>query len=425
MFAVSAALRAPSGAGGALAPPGERCAHSCCRRRCGRAARAGARRPRGRRRRRLWRAACAPPADSRDNEDGGGPAGAADAAQLAVQRQSARNEFFKLCAPLLEQQRRARSREREEGGERAATEDAPLSSAEQVADAWRSVVCACLYIAQEEQPSAPSTSRSVSAAASSVSSYLRTLDRWCAALARRVRGEHGGGEAAPQLPHVLRVLNEYFFHELRFRAASHEMYYDPRNSLLSEVMDRRQGIPITLSVLYAYLAVRGAGVELHGVNFPSHFLLRRADGSFYIDVFHGGTVLYDDDLSALLARLHHGEGGATRARSPPPLSAAVVNAFKRPADPIDILRRVLRNLKAVYLTQGSFSLALAAADRLLLVDNTDAESRRDRGLINYRLQRREAASTDLQMYLAQSSADAPDRVVVERVLAKLGGEMGL
>ena len=133
------------------------------------------------------------------------------------------------------------------------------------------------------------------------------------------------------------LLNRFFFDQCRFRGAS-KSYYDPRNSYLNDVMDRRVGIPITLSVIYAELGA-ALNLDMHGVNLPGHFVLgvNRDDGPrMFIDVFNGGAVL---EWSACRQRVPH----AMHRR--PPLDATEFP----PMSARDVLARMLRNLKGIYL----------------------------------------------------------------------------
>ncbi|UDY36441.1 SirB1 family protein [Dermatobacter hominis] len=116
-------------------------------------------------------------------------------------------------------------------------------------------------------------------------------------------------------------------------------YYDPDNSLLDRVLDRRTGIPITLSVLAMELG-RRRGVDLVGVGMPGHFLLRAADDpDLFLDAFDGGRVLDADGCRSLFARMH---GGST----------PFTDEYLTPSEPAEIVVRVLNNLRAARLRRG-------------------------------------------------------------------------
>jgi regulator of sirC expression with transglutaminase-like and TPR domain len=205
------------------------------------------------------------------------------------------------------------------------------------------------------------------------------------------------------------ALNEYLFDELRF-AGNEVDYEDPRNSFLNEVIDRRTGIPITLSLLYMEVS-RRAGLPVEGVNFPGHFLLRcRARPGLphaedlIIDPFHGGALLSRE----LLARQ---SGGPDEDEDPRQFELRLLPRATKP----QILSRMLINLKRVYVRMQSFPQARDVADLLVAVDPSAGNELRDRGLLAYHLKDFSAALRDLQDYLkivpagAQGDDDKQDR----------------
>ena len=205
------------------------------------------------------------------------------------------------------------------------------------------------------------------------------------------------------------ALNGYLFDELRF-AGNEADYEDPRNSFLNEVIDRRTGIPITLSLLYMEVA-RRAGLAVEGVNFPGHFLLRcRAERGLpyaedlIIDPFHGGALLSRD----LLARQ---SGGQDEDEDPVGFESRLLPRATKP----QILARMLVNLKRVYVNMQSFPQARDVTDLLIAVDPSAISELRDRGLLAYHLRDFPAALRDLQAYLklipsgAQGDDERQDR----------------
>jgi regulator of sirC expression with transglutaminase-like and TPR domain len=197
------------------------------------------------------------------------------------------------------------------------------------------------------------------------------------------------------------ALNEYLFKELQF-VGNEVQYEDPRNSFLNEVLDRRTGIPITLALLYIEVA-RRADLQVEGINFPGHFLLRcRARrGSPYledliIDAFHGGALLSEDACRELLYR-HAGADAVFES-----------HLFARATKP-QILARMLLNLKRVYVRMHSFPQAKDATELLLAVDPSAANELRDRGLLAYHLKDFAAALRDLQAYLQLASTAKVDK----------------
>jgi regulator of sirC expression with transglutaminase-like and TPR domain len=197
------------------------------------------------------------------------------------------------------------------------------------------------------------------------------------------------------------ALNEYLFKELQF-VGNEVQYEDPRNSFLNEVLDRRTGIPITLALLYIEVA-RRADLQVEGINFPGHFLLRcRARrGSPYledliIDAFHGGALLSEDACRELLYR-HAGADAVFES-----------HLFARATKP-QILARMLLNLKRVYVRMHSFPQAKDATELLLAVDPSATNELRDRGLLAYHLKDFAAALRDLQAYLQLASTAKVDK----------------
>jgi regulator of sirC expression with transglutaminase-like and TPR domain len=188
-------------------------------------------------------------------------------------------------------------------------------------------------------------------------------------------------------------LNRYFFGELGF-APNISDYFDPRNSLLNEVIDRRTGIPITLSLLYMEIG-RGAGLSMRGINFPGHFLVRceAARGSIILDPYSLGASLDEKALHDRLAEIR--DGGALRSRLPELLAGA---------DKKDIVIRMLRNLKAIYLRDEKFALALPIVDWIVAASPGEAMEIRDRGFIYQELECFRAAVNDFESYLALTPA---------------------
>ena len=196
------------------------------------------------------------------------------------------------------------------------------------------------------------------------------------------------------------ALNDFLFNDLHFVGNS-EHYEDPRNSCLNEVLDRRTGIPITLALLYMEVA-RRAGLDVQGINFPGHFLLRcpARRGPPYsedliIDAFHGGALLSADACRELLRR-HAGDDGALPSHS-----------FSLATKP-QILSRMLLNLKRIYEKMHSFPQARDVTELILAVDPSAWHELRDRGLLAYHLKDFSAALRDLQAYLQLSPSEPLD-----------------
>ncbi len=224
--------------------------------------------------------------------------------------------------------------------------------------------------------------------------YLARVD----ALASRAR-DLSSGETGPY--RLIAAVNYVLFTQEGFRG-NRDDYYDPRNSFLNDVIERRLGIPITLSVLYMEVA-RRAGLELRGVGFPGHFLVEYAGaeeetGRVVIDAYDRGEVLWVEELQKILDGLY----GAGKVAFRPEFLAPVTNR--------QILQRMLNNLKSIYLRKESLSPALSASERLVILDPGSAPEVRDRGLLYLKLDRFEQANADLEKYLelAPDAADAGD-----------------
>ncbi len=171
-------------------------------------------------------------------------------------------------------------------------------------------------------------------------------------------------------------------------------YEDPRNSFLNDVLVRRKGIPITLSIIYMHVG-RRVGLWLEGVNFPGHFLVRckgmlgdaAPTEDLILDPFHGGIVLTERDCARMLAR-HAGEG------------ARFDRVLLAPAFKTQILVRMLVNLKRAYARMRAFSRARDVSDLVLALDPASLTELRDRGLLSYQMGHFGAALADLERYLA-------------------------
>jgi len=252
---------------------------------------------------------------------------------------------------------------------------------------------AALLIAQEEQPELD------------VAVYLRRLDDLAAAVRARL-------PESPTSADIIQSLNIRLFQEEGLTGNESE-YYDPRNSFLNQVLDRKQGIPITLSVIYLEVGHR-LGLPLVGVGFPGHFLVKYigADGEMVLDPFSGGITLSHEELTQRLQRMY-GEANPFLSQVPQLLA---------PVSKKEILVRMLRNLKGIYLQQNDFTRALAAIDRILLVDPSLATEVRDRGAVHQRLGHIQAAVQDFRRYL-QMAPDSEDaeaiRALIPRMVAQL------
>jgi regulator of sirC expression with transglutaminase-like and TPR domain len=245
---------------------------------------------------------------------------------------------------------------------------------------------AALFVAQEEYPDLDPDE------------YLNALDTMAAEIEERLPPE--------RYPlRVVRTINQYLYDELGFSGNVQE-YYDPRNSYLNQVVERRTGIPITLSLVYLEIA-RRLDFAMVGIGMPGHFLIRpdHSDMQIFVDAFNQGEVLFEEDCQQRLNQLY---GRDVPMR--PEFFAAV--------SPHQFLVRMLTNLKMIYLNQGEWQKALAAIERILIVFPDAAGELRDRGLLYYQTGRWIEASDDLERYL-DSTPLAEDADTVRQILQRM------
>jgi regulator of sirC expression with transglutaminase-like and TPR domain len=250
---------------------------------------------------------------------------------------------------------------------------------------------ACLLVAEDAYPGLD------------VDTYLAELER----LGERLR---------TRLPVQARVedkvvaLNRFLFEELGY-SGNAENYYDPRNSYLNEVIDRRTGIPITLSVIYMALG-RRIGLPLQGVSFPGHFLVRMKvrGGVLVLDPFVDGAPLTEEDLRERLQRVI--PAGATGGLS---VAELPLEQFLEPASNRQILARLLRNLKSIFRDTDQPARLLEVLDRMLVVAPDASAELRDRGLVYQRLECHRAAMKDLTQYMERE----PEAIDVPEIRARI------
>ena len=225
-----------------------------------------------------------------------------------------------------------------------------------------------------------------------VAAYLSRIEELAYMLRLRI-------DEDDSIPDRISALNQFLFGELGF-AANSDDYYDPRNSFLNEVLERRTGIPITLSVIYMELG-RKVGLPLQGVSFPGHFLVKCAvpEGAVVLDPYSGGISLGLPDLQKRLREVQGGE-----------VSRAIVAELLVSASNKDIIVRLLRNLKAIYLREHKLDKALPVMNWIIATMPEQTPELRDRGMIYQELECPRAALTDFETYLQLSpgSDDAGD-----------------
>ena len=209
--------------------------------------------------------------------------------------------------------------------------------------------------------------------------------------------------------YCLNTLSEYLFDEIGFQGNPGD-YYDPRNSFLNEVLSRRLGIPITLSLVFIEVGKR-LDIPFLGVGMPGHFLLRHRDeDSLFIDPFNRGVLLSEEEC-------------ARRMREVTQANIAWDSRLLDPLSNREFIARILRNLKGIYWQTRDHRRALAMIDRLVALHPDSPQERRDRGLAHYQLGEHQQALDDLMFYLDSKplSDDAED---VQRLVNRLKGTLG-
>jgi len=229
------------------------------------------------------------------------------------------------------------------------------------------LACAVLEIARDDYPDLD------------VAGYLRRIDQIAVHVMERLGSEK-------TVYHRIAALNSVMFEEHGFHG-NRRNYYDPKNSFLNEVIERKMGIPISLSVLYMEVAQR-TGLPLYGVSFPGHFLVKYSDDRerIVIDPFNAGEVKSRESLGQLLESLYGGK-------------VTLVDDFLEPVTKKQIIRRMLNNLKMIYLQEKNFLKTLAVLQRLVVLDPSSAEDIRDRGSVYLKLECFQYALADFESYL--------------------------
>ncbi|MCY4651739.1 MAG: transglutaminase-like domain-containing protein [Dehalococcoidia bacterium] len=204
--------------------------------------------------------------------------------------------------------------------------------------------------------------------------------------------------------YCVNVISEHLFDDMGFRGDA-DNYYDPRNSYLNQVIERRTGIPITLAVVYMEVG-RRLKVPLLGIGMPGHFLVRHREiENIYIDAFGGGILLSEEECRDIIGELARGDLDWS-----PDLLKPVSNR--------EIIARMIRNLKAIYMADEDFVRALTVSEFALALDPHSAMDRRDRGIVHYQLGHSAEALDDLVYYL-DLSPSGPDVEGVHALVAEL------
>lgn len=236
--------------------------------------------------------------------------------------------------------------------------------------------------------------------------YLSRLD----GMAHRVRSRMRSNPSARE---AIALINRALFEEEGLRG-NRDDYYDPRNSFLNDVLDRKLGIPITLSVIYQDVAAR-VGFPLTGTAMPGHFLLKHYDvlaGEIIIDPFNRGCILGQQDCQQRLDEIYQGK-------------VELRDEFLQPVTRRQVLIRILNNLRQIYFTQREFQKGLAILDMLMTIPPRMPELLRERALVRLNLDQYLGAARDLAWYLkecpeAEDAEDVEETLqMVKQLLARL------
>jgi len=236
-----------------------------------------------------------------------------------------------------------------------------------------------------------------------VQQVLGEVDQLLARVKRRIPSDASA-------MHKLRILNQYFFDDLKFGGNLND-YYDPDNSYLSVVLHSRRGIPVSLAVLWLELA-QGLGLSARGVGFPGHFMLKVSlpHGQAVIDPLTGQSVSREE-LAARYEPYRGGKGLEDGQEVP-------LGLYLQATPPRQIIARMLRNLKEIHKTQADWQRLVAVQDRLLVLLPQAWDEYRDRGLAHAELGQARQAVRDLETYLIQTR-NRHDRQYVSERLAQL------
>ena len=201
---------------------------------------------------------------------------------------------------------------------------------------------------------------------------------------------------------MIEKLNRILFEEEGFRGNRHN-YFDPDNSFINRVVDRKLGIPITLSLIYTEVGKK-AGMNLSGISLPAHFIaaLFHESGRILIDPFKQGEILSEEECRTMVSR-RLGEESAFDTRQ---LS---------PARPKEILIRMLRNLKAIYLQTHNDMKAFQMLHWILTLDPGSKAELRERGLLYEALGNTDRAAEDLERYIALSPGPETERIIGSKI----------
>jgi len=231
-----------------------------------------------------------------------------------------------------------------------------------------------------------------------ISEYMNMMNEMGKELTGQIKNTKG-----MRPTHVIEKLNDFFFDDKKFQPNISD-YYNPVNNYLNIVLEKRTGIPITLSLIYIHLASY-MDFKLHPVNFPSHFLVKYvldedSDESIVIDPFNKGRIMDDYVLQDLLNKAY------------PRSTISLSNDLLKKANSLQITIRVLNNLKNGYMEVDDLNKIMKINEMILSLDSTSSEALRDKGIILYRNKEYEQALEILYKYIDLN----PEASDIDRIL---------
>lgn len=231
-----------------------------------------------------------------------------------------------------------------------------------------------------------------------ISDYMNMIDEMGKELKSQIKN------AKSMRPtHIIEKLNDFFFEDKKFQPNTSD-YYNPVNNYLNIVLEKRTGIPITLSLIYIHFASY-IDFKLYPVNFPSHFLVKYVldedtDESIVIDTFNNGRIMDDYILQDLLNKAY------------PRSTISLSNNLMKKANSSQILIRVLNNLKNGYMEVDDLNKIMKINEMILSLDSSSSEALRDKGIILYRNKKYQQALEILYNYIdLNPEADDIDRIL--------------
>jgi regulator of sirC expression with transglutaminase-like and TPR domain len=229
----------------------------------------------------------------------------------------------------------------------------------------------------------------------SLAPYLEQLDDIAGDIDNRLKGHRSTLD-------TIATINEVLFDEYGFHGNS-SAYYDPRNSFLNDVLDRRTGIPITLSAIYMEVAQR-IGFHIDGVGIPGHFIVKHVSRTeeTFLDPFNAGAVMTEADCRDLIRQMN-GDDDPDEEH------------WLRRVTHRQIVARMLNNLKVIYVNGGAFDKALIMLELMVLTDSSDPTLYKQRGMLHLQLRQFGQAARDLDQYL-KICPDAPDHEEIDDYL---------